>query len=257
LKLKKQQASLLHFKKELSKHLSKLDELSTTGNEHAKKRLKNVHLKIAQIDKIVPYLEKYVAVNRQAEMQTISVIKESCTMELRQHGTGGSIDKSEPCQSSSSAGTSVQRITPSDQSTPMLSEPPPMPSEPPPVPSEPPPKEENPYATLSEVRNEAAQTVVRSQSNYAELNFPTCDKAASRRPPSVNYVEVQILSTPKVAPQLKENDPGNAGLLAEVTENSTGSTAILEEQGRTSIISSNILTQDNTLSTAKAEVIIL
>ena len=243
LKLKKQQASLLHFKKELSKHLSKLDELSTTGNERAKKRLKSVHMKIAQIDKIVPYLEKYVAVNRQAEIQTISVLKESCTMELRQHGSSASFDILEHYQSSPSAATGT---TPSDQSTPM--------------PSEPLQKEENPYATLSEVRQEADQTVIRSQGNYAELNFPSCDKAATRRPPSVNYVEVQILSTPKIVPQINENDPGN---VSKVAERSAESVTISEEEVcTTSIISSDVSTsrisqvaEDNFLGTAKTEVI--
>lgn len=189
LKLKKQMASLLHFKKELSRHITKLNELSSDGNEHARKRLREVKLKIAQIDKVVPYLEKYVSVNRQAELQTISVLKESCTMELRQHGNvpspvGFKAD-SRIVRKTSTVTTSEVNVTPTEGTPNSIS----THMDHPPI--------ENPYATLSDAKKEAVEACTKVQSNYAELNFYACKKPAAIRPPSVNYVEVQIVSGDK------------------------------------------------------------
>ena len=181
LKLKKQQASLLYFKKEISRHLGMLEEHSDSGNEHAQKRLESIKMKIAQVDKIVPYLEKYVAVNRQAEMQTIAVLKESCTMELQHNSSAG--DAKSPrvrgghCNlppevsrllhldsPSTSASSNSQQLIP-----------------------------ENPYASLTEVRKEAAEYSQKIQTNYAELNFPQAQRNPNMRPRSVNYSEVMII----------------------------------------------------------------
>lgn len=154
--------------------------MSVSGNEHAKKRLRSIKMKISQVDKIVPYLEKYVSVNRQAELQTISVLRESCTMELRQHGS--TFDQIKGKQDSGldehtlfdTSSQGMPETSCSSQHSLI----------------------ENPYATLSDVRNEAAKCGVKGRSNYAELNFPSSNKATARRPPSVNYVEVQIFSGP-------------------------------------------------------------
>lgn len=201
--LKKQQASLLHFKKELSRHITKLDELSSSGNEDAKKRLRDVKLKISQVDKIVPYLEKYVAVNRQAELQTISVLKETCTMELRQHGNvlspGGHKGDLRFDKANVSVTPSEFCITPSECS-PDISN----------TSLDHPTTVENPYATLSEVRKEVAETYPKVQSNYAELNFSLCKKSTALRPPSVNYVEVQILSGDRSTMKSQVTDSQNS-----------------------------------------------
>lgn len=199
LKLKKQQASLLHFKKELSRHLVKLGELSTSGNEHARKRLKNIKMKIVQIDKIVPYLEKYVSVNRQAEMQTIAVLKESCTMELQQHSHSTSAKDPPSTKSATTVDTvnvvvnNLSENNPSSFLQPDSSL----------VPQLDTCAEgsstshgiinENPYASLSEVRKEVANSCLKARSNYAELNFPPTQKTTAIRPPSVNYSEVRII----------------------------------------------------------------
>ena len=80
-RLKMQQTALLHFKIELSRHVLKLQEMAS--DPEAQKRLKEIRHKLQQVDKIVPYLGKYIAVNRQAEMQTVAILKETCTMELQ------------------------------------------------------------------------------------------------------------------------------------------------------------------------------
>ena len=80
--LKQQQSSLLHFKRELSRLTVKLQEMASTGDKHAEKRLKNVRVKLQQTEKIIPYIGKYIMVNRQAEIQTVAILKETCTVDL-------------------------------------------------------------------------------------------------------------------------------------------------------------------------------
>ena len=87
--LKRQQASLMHFKKELSLTMGKLQELADKGDEHAIKRLKSIRVKLQQIDKILPYIGKYIMVNRQAEIQTVAILKESCTVDMQRMKGGG------------------------------------------------------------------------------------------------------------------------------------------------------------------------
>jgi hypothetical protein len=87
--LKQQQTSLMHFKRELSRLIVKLQELADKGDEHAVKRLKNIHVKLQQIDKIIPYIGKYIMVNRQAEIQTVAILKESCTVDMQRFKTKG------------------------------------------------------------------------------------------------------------------------------------------------------------------------
>lgn len=174
-KLKKQQTSLLHFKKELSRHVVKLQVLSDSGDPHAQKRLKNIRTKLTQLDKIVPYLGKYITVNRQAEMQTIAVLKESCTVDLQK--LSKPIEKSKPIHERNSSKTSDFP----DSTVPL-----------PLLPSHDLSCDENPYASLSEVRQEASSTVIKFRSNYAELDFEKVRGSENVRPPSVKYSEVQI-----------------------------------------------------------------
>ena len=81
--LKLQQNSLLHFKGELSRLTVKLQQMASTGDGHAEKRLKKVRIKLQQIEKIIPYIGKYIMVNRQAEIQTVAILKETCTVDLQ------------------------------------------------------------------------------------------------------------------------------------------------------------------------------
>lgn len=175
-KLKKQQASLLHFKKELSRHVVKLQELSNSGDPHAIKRLKSIRTKLLQLDKIVPYLGKYISVNRQAEMQTVAVLKESCNVELQK--------LSQNMNTSGPTHVSESKLLPEHVDGAVPS----------PVPDEFQKKndDENPYASLSEVKQEASASGVKLRSNYAELDFQKIQSNDSLRPPSVKYSEVRI-----------------------------------------------------------------
>ena len=217
-RLKQQQTALLHFKKELSRHISKLTELADGGDRQATKRLKSIKLKLQQLDKIVPYLGKYIAVNRQAEMQTVAVLKESCTMELRSitrspskegvkasprghRGTSplakivkteGIKEENENAEqdeatsepnTAESAGvglTTVEEDHTYNSGSEEVATPKAVIAE------------ENPYASLSEVRKQAEVVCVAPTSNYAQLHFTQSGGAARVRPPSVNYSEVKI-----------------------------------------------------------------
>jgi hypothetical protein len=178
-KLKKQQMSLLHFKKELSRHVVKLQELSSSGDPHAVKRLKSVHTKLLQLEKIVPYLGKYISVNRQAEMQTIAVLKESCTVELQK--LSQNMNRTLPTQVSASRDdtdtTWSQAPALSSYNADRTQED---------------HVDENPYASLTEAKQEADVSRVKLRSNYAQLDFPIMQCGESLRPPSVKYSEVRI-----------------------------------------------------------------
>ena len=248
-RLKQQQTALLHFKKELSRHIVKLVELANGGDPQATKRLKNIRVKLQQLDKIVPYLSKYITVNRQAEMQTVAVLKESCTMELRQLTSSGRSPAKEALKPSPRGhrGTSPlskslktegikeeedENLEQQDEeervadsavvvkengeaamatngdhrngvegegvatSVVVVAR-----------------EEENPYASLSEIRNQSAEAERKPTSNYAELHFSQSGGAAKVRPPSVNYSEVKInpsgrnmILTPDTVAQLYEED---------------------------------------------------
>lgn len=195
-KLKKQQTSLLHFKKELSRHVVKLQELSSSGDPHAHKRLRNVKMKLAQLDKIVPYLGKYISVNRQAEIQTIAVLKESCTVELQKlsqskfgilsKSVTDSVDSADLPDLDKPFGLeSSSNPTSHDEVSRTLKDS---------LYAQQPPLAENPYASLLEVRK-GADNKVKLRSNYAELDFQRIHGGESVRPPSVKYSEVIIDAT--------------------------------------------------------------
>ena len=121
-KLKRQQAAMLHVKRELSRHTTKLQELASKGDAHAQRKLKEVKLKLQQVDKIVPYLGKYVAVNRQAELQTVAILKESCTVDVQK--LKGSVKsrqetaaETQEVSSSSANGTSAPNRDDTSEST--------------------------------------------------------------------------------------------------------------------------------------------
>jgi len=103
-KLKRQQAAMLHVKRELSRLTIKLQERASKGDVHAQKKLKEIRVKLQQVEKILPYLAKYVAVNRQAELQTVAILKESCTVDV--HKLRGNA-KDEPAKEESAK---VQKV---------------------------------------------------------------------------------------------------------------------------------------------------
>lgn len=164
----------------------KLQELSNSGDPHAQKRLKNVRTKLAQLDKIVPYLGKYISVNRQAELQTIAVLKESCTMELQkfsQSSSTSSTTKLELGTMSVSDNASASDAVDSNAKSSSCEE----------LPQVMQLCDENPYASLSEVKNEGP--TIKLRSNYAELDFQKIRSTDNIRPPSVQYSEVRIDSS--------------------------------------------------------------
>ena len=119
--LKRQLTSLMHFKQELSHLTVKLEELANKGDENAVKRLKNVRVKLQQIDKILPYIGKYIMVNRQAEIQTVAILKESCTVDMQKLNIGTSSPPTanpKPHEQSSSTGIG---LIPDVSATPTLS----------------------------------------------------------------------------------------------------------------------------------------
>lgn len=248
-RLKQQQTSLLHFKKELSRHVLKLIELDNSGDPQATKRLKNIRVKLQQLEKIVPYLGKYITVNRQAEMQTVAVLKESCTMELRKlttsksptkeglkpspRGHRGTSPLSKSLQTEGIKEEEDENMEQQDKGT--ITEETAAESA---VVKENGDaamamggdhkngvegegvaasavvvvKEENPYASLSEIRNQA-EAERKPTSNYAELHFSQSGGAAKVRQPSVNYSEVKInpggrnvILTPDTVAQQYEED---------------------------------------------------
>ena len=205
--LKQQQTALGHLKKELSRHVSKLQELADSGDTHAQKRLKDIRTKMQQVDKILPYLAKYIAVNRQAELQTVAVLKESCTVECQQlRSVRDSHKFDEHYYSNESDAASKgesNEVPPSDvRSTPMEA----TPEEcvdsilstralenketgkvlPTPIDQQ---TEESPYASLSSIR---PQATTAPSSNYAQLEFSQVGGPSVLRPPSVNYAQVDI-----------------------------------------------------------------
>ena len=73
--LKQQHMALLYMKRELDKHIRRLDERVQDGNEHAMAASQTLASKVVQIEQVLPYLEKCIKVNRQAELQTIAVLQ--------------------------------------------------------------------------------------------------------------------------------------------------------------------------------------
>ena len=223
--LKQQQAALVHIKKELSRHVIKLQELADSGDTHAQKRFKDIRIKLQQVDKVLPYLAKYVTVNRQAEMQTVAVLKESCTVECQQLtrsvlDTSLGLDSSKaqfsadqqhrhPGNGSDSAcvvtsNRESNKVHPAEvNSSPIMESSGSHPEECVdsslstalekketdegiPVDQH---TEESPYASLSSVRPQPPTAPSR---NYAQLDFSQAGGPSVLRPPSVNYAQVDI-----------------------------------------------------------------
>ena len=77
-----QRAGMQQLKDMFNSHMGKLQEKAEAGDPLAQKKLQELKVKLHQIDKVLPYLQKYVQVNQQAEMQTMAILKESCTEEI-------------------------------------------------------------------------------------------------------------------------------------------------------------------------------
>lgn len=84
--LKQQHMSLLYIRRELDKHLVRLQERAEKGDEHAMAAAETLATKAVQIQQVLPYLEKCIKVNRQAELQTIAVLQKGREEALRDNG---------------------------------------------------------------------------------------------------------------------------------------------------------------------------
>lgn len=81
--LAKQMETLRHLKQKFSEHSQKLQKDPKRSDVAGQRRLKEMQVKSHQITKILPYLEKYVHVNHQAEMQTLAILREGCAVDLQ------------------------------------------------------------------------------------------------------------------------------------------------------------------------------
>ena len=73
----------MYIQRELDKHSKVLSERAQTGDDLAKNTWQVVLTKMNQIDQVLPYLEKCIKVNRQAELQTIAVLQKRKAEELK------------------------------------------------------------------------------------------------------------------------------------------------------------------------------
>lgn len=82
--LKKQKEQLTTLKDKFIEHIEKLKIAAPNESGTSQKKKKDMEVKLTQIGKILPYLEKYMQANKQAELQTLAILKEGCTMKLQQ-----------------------------------------------------------------------------------------------------------------------------------------------------------------------------
>ena len=81
--LRKQRDQLKLVQDKFTEHIKRLESLPN-ASEISQKKVKEMKIKNAQIGKILPYLEKYILVNRQAELQTVAVLKEKCIVQCQE-----------------------------------------------------------------------------------------------------------------------------------------------------------------------------
>ena len=81
--LKKQQDQLKTVQDKFTEHIKRLESLPN-ASETSQAKVKEMKIKNAQIAKILPYLEKYILVNRQAELQTVAILKENCIVKCQE-----------------------------------------------------------------------------------------------------------------------------------------------------------------------------
>jgi len=88
------------MKKQIAPHLERLKALSDNGDERAQEKFVALQIKIKQIDAVLPYLEKCISKNKEAEQKTIAILEKKRDEELAalEEGTidaTSSMDKNE------------------------------------------------------------------------------------------------------------------------------------------------------------------
>jgi len=88
------------MKKQIAPHLERLKTLAENGDERAQEKFVALQIKIKQIDAVLPYLEKCISKNKEAEQKTIAILEKKRDEELAalEEGTSNvtlSTDKNE------------------------------------------------------------------------------------------------------------------------------------------------------------------
>lgn len=88
------------MKEQIAPHLERLEGFAANGDERAQEKIIALQVKVKQIDAVLPYLEKCITKNKEAEQKTIAILEKKRDEELAalEKGTAGvssSTDKSE------------------------------------------------------------------------------------------------------------------------------------------------------------------
>ena len=88
------------MKEQIAPHLERLEGFASNGDERAQEKIIALQIKVKQINAVLPYLEKCITKNKEAEQKTIAILEKKCDEELvaLEKGTAtvnSSTDKSE------------------------------------------------------------------------------------------------------------------------------------------------------------------
>jgi len=70
------------MKKQIAPHLERLKALVDNGDERAQEKFVALQIKIKQVDAVLPYLEKCISKNKEAEQKTIAILEKKRDEEL-------------------------------------------------------------------------------------------------------------------------------------------------------------------------------
>lgn len=70
------------MKEQIAPHLERLKGLIENGDERAKEKIVALQIKVKQIDAVLPYLEKCITKNKEAEQKTIAILEKKRDEEL-------------------------------------------------------------------------------------------------------------------------------------------------------------------------------
>ena len=70
------------MKEQIAPHLEKLEGLAANGDERAQEKFVTLQIKVKQIDAVLPYLEKCIMKNKEAEQKTIAILEKKRDEEL-------------------------------------------------------------------------------------------------------------------------------------------------------------------------------
>ena len=85
------------MKEQIAPHLEKLEGLASNGDERAQEKFITLQVKVKQINAVLPYLEKCITKNKEAEQKTIAILEKKRDEELTvlEKGINSFADKSE------------------------------------------------------------------------------------------------------------------------------------------------------------------